>query len=135
MVAGAVNEEPAVGLVIVALGARLPPPCDADGDAEADGLPPTLPVHVVPLSFRLAPSGFAPLQLPRNPNEIAPFVATLAFQLRFVASTCSPVCVLLAFQIWVIVWDELPKSHPTVQLVIGSPRFVTSTWAWKPPAH
>jgi hypothetical protein len=31
----------------------------------------------------------------------------------FVALTCTPDCVLLAFQICVIVCDELPKSQPT----------------------
>src|ERR1700754_1310533 len=52
-----------------------------------------------------------------------------------VALTCSPVWVLLAFQSWVIVCDELPKSQPTFQLETASPRLVTSTWAWNPPGH
>src|SRR3954467_2621004 len=52
-----------------------------------------------------------------------------------VALTCTPDCVLLAFQIWVIVCELLPKSQPTFQLVVASPRLVTSTAAWKPPGQ
>src|SRR6185437_10007003 len=69
IVAGAVNEEPADGLVNATVGAFGL--VDADGEVEADGEPPppVLPVQAVLLKVKLVPGGFEPLQLPRKPND------------------------------------------------------------------
>jgi hypothetical protein len=78
-VAGAVNVEPALGLVRATDGAfgLLDEEGETDGEMDGEGEPPVPPVQAALFRVKFVPAGFDPLQLPRKPNEIVPLVATL----------------------------------------------------------
>ncbi|KOX21392.1 hypothetical protein ADK67_27270 [Saccharothrix sp. NRRL B-16348] len=92
------------------------------------------PVHAVPLRVNEVGAGLLPLHEPLKPNVAVAPVARLALWLTPRAVTWAPLCVAVAFHAWVTCWPEA-KLQVSVQELIGSPRFVTATFAVKPLFH
>src|SRR6185312_11987733 len=94
----------------------------------------TAPVQVTPLSVKEAGAGFEPVHEPLKPNDAVPLVAIALFQAALRTVTVEPDWVTVPFHSWVTVCpagNANTSDHP----LIGSPRFVTSTAAPKPPGH
>jgi hypothetical protein len=82
------------------------------------------PVHVMPLTVKVAGTGLVPDQAPVKPSETDAPEPSEPFQDMLAAVTCAPDWVQVAFQPWVILCAPVGKSKPSVQDDSGSPRLV-----------
>jgi hypothetical protein len=136
-----------IAILSVGRGVELVGGVDGDTDTLGDGVGDevgdavvgwvvgsTPPVHATPFSVKADGTGLLPDHDPLKPNDTVAFVATAPFQLAFAAVTEVPDAVTFAFQAWVTCWPGT-NAQPSVQPLTASPRFVTLTFAVKPPGH
>ncbi len=95
----------------------------------------TLPVQVTPLRVNDVGTGLLPVNEPMKPGETVALVPSAPFQVSLAIVTVAPDWLHLPPQPWATSWVAVGKVKPTVQVVAGSPRLVTSRPPWKPPGH
>ena len=78
----------------------------------------TLPPHTTPLTVKLIGTAKLPVVVAVKPKLWLPPAAMLAFQSTFLALTCVPLWVKVAFHIWPICWP-LAALQATVQPLIA----------------
>ena len=119
------------GVVVVTGGVGV---VDVDGGVDGVGEVVTVPEQVTPLSVNEDGTGLLPLHAPLNPKLVLAPEPMLALYDTFVTVTLAPDCVYDPFHNCVIVCPA-GKLHANRHPVNASPRFVTVTFAPKPPDH
>jgi hypothetical protein len=92
------------------------------------------PVQATPFTAKSVGAGLVPEKVPLKAGATAPFVGTDPFQPSFVTvtSVLPAACVQMPFQPLPTRWPVVGKLNVSLQLVQGSPTFVSRTSAPNP---
>jgi len=94
----------------------------------------SVPEHATPLTVKPPGTLLVVPDVPWNPKDTVPFVATELFQETLDAVTVDPLWVTVAFHAEVTACPSA-NDHDIVQPFSGSPTLVSATFATNPPGH